>query len=67
MAHPLFLKLRENSSIFIQPIGKRRAQKINERIQPIEKRNQAAYALAFFENSNEIQKLFAYPAYEFLN
>ncbi len=45
----------------IHPIGKR-SQKVSERIQPMEKKNQAAYALAFFENSNEIQKLFAYPA-----
>jgi len=43
-----FLKSCESSRIFIQPIGKR-AHKISERIQPI-------------ENSNEIQKLFAYPA-----
>ena len=54
--HPFFQKLRENSSSHIhQPIGKR-AQKIHERIQPIEKRNQSADALAFFENSNETQK-----------
>ena len=54
-------KVRENSSILIQPIGKI-AQKIRKMI---EKKNQAAYALAFFENSNEIQKLSAYLASEF--
>jgi len=41
---------------FIQPIGIR-AQKIRERIQPIEKRNETVYALAFFKNSTSIQKL----------
>ena len=58
---PFFQKLRKNATIFIQPIGKR-PQKIREKIQPIEKRNQSDDALAGFEHSNEIQKLNAYPA-----
>ena len=61
---PFFQKLRKNASIFIRPIGKR-AQKIREKIQPIEKRNQSDDAHAFFENSIEVQRLNAYPAEEF--
>jgi len=44
---------------YIHPTIRKRAQKICKKIQPIEKRNQAVYARAFFENSSEIQKLFA--------
>jgi len=51
---PISKAVREFQYIH-QPIGKR-AQKIRERIQPIEKKNQSADALAVFENSNEIQK-----------
>jgi len=70
-AHATFQKPKECPPLFSQsarefqyvhePKGKT-AQKIRERIQPIEKRNQSADNLALFENSNEIQKLFAYPA-----
>jgi len=35
--------------------NRKRAQKIREIIHPIEKKNQSDDALAFFENSNEIQ------------
>ena len=44
---------------YIHPTNRKRTQKVSERIQPIEKRKQAAYALTFFENSNEIKKLVA--------
>jgi len=53
-------KERENQYIHY-PIGKKEF-KSGESIRPIRKRNQSADALAAFENSNEIQKLFAYPA-----
>ena len=61
---PLFSKTAREIQYIHLPIGKR-AQKIRVKIQPIEKRNQTEDALAFFENSNEIRKLFAYPAKEF--
>ena len=50
-----FSKVVREFQYIHQPIGKR-AQNIRKRIQPIEKINQSADALAFFENSNEIQK-----------
>jgi len=52
--------VRENQYIH-HPIGKKEFKSC-ERIRPIRKRTQLAYALADFENLNEIQKLFAYPA-----
>jgi len=39
---------------YIQRLIGKRAQKIREKIQPMEKRNQPDDARAFFENSNEI-------------
>jgi len=47
---------------YIHPTYRKKSTKIRERIQPIGKRNQPTDALAGLENSNEIQKLFAYPA-----
>jgi len=35
---------------YFHPTNRKKSTKIHERIQPIEKNNQAAYALAFFEN-----------------
>ena len=45
-----FVKIQENLST-----NRKKGTKIRERIQPIEKRNKSDDALAFFENSNEIQ------------
>ena len=46
-------------------INRKKALKISKRFQQIGKRIQPTDALAGFENSNEIQKLFEYHAKEF--